>query len=111
MITQIGVQATTIQQFLLGAIAVLVIFLGVLHTLGIPAESLLVGATIASITIGLIILTFVGNILSGVFVFTTRSFRVGDDVMVNNIPGKIVTMTPIVTKPEQRYDNRFRTAQ
>lgn len=98
MTTRIGAPATTILQFLLGAIAVLVMCFGVLHTLGVSAESLLAGAGIASITIGLVISTFLGSILSGIFVFTTHNFRVGDEVLVNNIPGKIVEMTPIVTK-------------
>jgi small-conductance mechanosensitive channel len=78
--------------------AVLVMCFGVLDTLGVSAQSLLVGASIASITIGLVISTFVGNILSGVFVFTTQKFRVDDAVLVNNIPGNITEMTPIVTK-------------
>jgi small-conductance mechanosensitive channel len=72
--------------------------LGVLHTLGVSPESLLTGAGIASLTIGIIISTFVGGILSGALVFTTHGFRVGDDVLINNIPGRIVDITALVTK-------------
>jgi small-conductance mechanosensitive channel len=82
----------------MGAIAVLVTSFGVLHTLGVSPESLLAGAGIATITIGLIISTFVGGILSGALVFSTHSFRVGDDVLINNIPGTIIDMTALVTK-------------
>lgn len=98
MSARIGSQATTILQLLLEAVAALVMFLGILHTLGVPAESLLAGAGIVSITIGLIVSTFVGSILSGVFVFATNNFRVGDYILVNNIPGEILEMTPLVTK-------------
>ena len=98
MTARIGAQAATVLQFSMGAIAVLVMGFGVLHTLGVSPESLLTGAGIASITIGLIISTFVGGILSGALVFTTHSFRVGDAVLVNNIPGRITDMTALVTK-------------
>jgi small-conductance mechanosensitive channel len=98
MTARIGAQATTVVQFSLAVIAVLVMSFGVLHTLGVSPESLLAGAGIASITIGLIISTFVGGILAGALVFTSHSLRVGDDVLVNNIPGKIIDMTTLVTK-------------
>jgi small-conductance mechanosensitive channel len=98
MIARIGAQAATILQFSMGAIAVLVMSFGVLHTLGVSPESLLTGAGIASITIGLIISTFVGGVFAGALVFTTHSFRIGDEVLINNIPGKIIDMTALVTK-------------
>jgi small-conductance mechanosensitive channel len=98
MTTRIGAQATTILQFFMVAISVLVMSFAVLQTLGVSPESLLTGAGIASITIGLIISTFVGGILAGALVFTAHQFRVGDDVLVNNIPGKVVDMTVLVTR-------------
>jgi small-conductance mechanosensitive channel len=98
MTARIGAQAATVLQFSMGAIAVLVMSFGVLHTLGVSPESLLAGAGIASITIGLIISTFVSGIFAGALVFTTHSFKIGDDVLVNNIPGKIIDMTALVTK-------------
>ncbi|HUK85325.1 MAG TPA: mechanosensitive ion channel domain-containing protein, partial [Candidatus Acidoferrum sp.] len=55
-------------------------------------------AGIISITAGLVISTFVGNILSGFLVFTNYPFKVGDDVMFNSIPGKIVEMTALVMR-------------
>ncbi len=98
MATRLGAPAASVLQFTLGAIAVVVMGFGVLHTLGVSPESLLTGAGIATITIGLIVSTFVGGILSGALVFTTHSFRVGDDVLVNNVPGRITDMTALVTK-------------
>jgi small-conductance mechanosensitive channel len=95
---RIGAPAATVLQFSIGAIAVMVMILGVLNTLGVSPENLLIGAGIATITVGLVISTFVSGILAGALVFLTHSFRVGDDVLVNNIPGRIVDMTALVTK-------------
>ena len=97
MTTRIGNQAATVLQFSMGAIAVVVMSFGVLHTLGVSPETLLTGAGIISITIGLIISTFVGDLLAGALVFTTHRFKVGDSVIVNNIPGKVTDMTALVT--------------
>ena len=77
--TRIGAPAAAVLQFSIGAIAVLVMILGVLNTLGVSPENLLIGAGIATVTVGLIISTFVSGILAGALVFLTHSFRVGDD--------------------------------
>jgi small-conductance mechanosensitive channel len=97
MTKRIGNQADTILQFSIGAISAMVMSLGVLHTLGVSPEILLTGAGIASITTGLIVSTFVGSILAGALVFTTHQFKEGDEVIVNNIPGKVIDITAIVT--------------
>jgi small-conductance mechanosensitive channel len=97
MTKRIGNQAATILQFSTGAISVLVMSFGVLHTLGVSPETLLTGAGIISITMGLIISTFVGSILAGALVFTTHRFKAGDSVVVNNIPGKVIDITALVT--------------
>jgi small-conductance mechanosensitive channel len=94
----LGDQPATIVQVFLGSIAVLVMAFAVLRVIGVSLESLLAGAGIASVTIGLILSTFVGSILSGALVFATHRFRVGDNVMVNNIPGKITEITAMATK-------------
>ncbi len=95
---RLGSQAAVIVQYLLGGIAVLVMSFGILHTLGVSPENLLTGAGIISLTVGLIISTFVGGILSGALVFTSHQFRVGDNVIVNNIPGRVTDMTALVTR-------------
>ncbi len=77
---------------------IIVMSLGVLHTLGVSPQTLLEGAGIISIVIGLIISTFVGSILAGALVFTSHQFRVGDSVIVNNIPGRVTDMTTLVTR-------------
>jgi small-conductance mechanosensitive channel len=81
-----GDQPATIIQIFFGSIAVLVMVFALLHVLGVSPESLFAGAGIASITLGLIISTFVGSVLSGALVFVTHRFKVGDNVMVNSVP-------------------------
>jgi small-conductance mechanosensitive channel len=93
-----GVQAATVMQFASLAVAVLVMTFGVLNTLGVSPNALLTSAGIISITVGLVISTFVGGILSGALVFTTYQFKVGDDVVVNNIPGKVIDLTALVMR-------------
>ena len=94
----IGVQVATILQFGFLALAVLAMSFGILGILGVSPQTLLTSAGIISITAGLIISTFVGGILSGALVFTTYQFKVGDDVMVNNIPGRVTDMTTLVMR-------------
>ena len=94
----IGVQTATIIQFAMLAIAGLVMTFVILGTFSVPIQTLLTSAGIISVTVGLIISTFVGGILSGALVFTTYQFKVGDDVMVNNIPGKVTDMTALVMR-------------
>jgi small-conductance mechanosensitive channel len=94
----LGEQATTILNIFLGAITIIVMVLAVLNTLGASAQTLLTGAGFASITIGLIISTFVGGLLAGALVFSTHRFRVGDTVIVNNIPGTVTELTALVTR-------------
>ncbi len=97
MTRRIGNQAATVLQFSVGAISVLLMSFGVLHTLGVSPATLLTGAGIISITMGLVISTFVGGILAGALVFTTHQFKVGDSVIVNNIPGKVIDIAALVT--------------
>ena len=95
---RMGNQAATILQYVVLAIATLVMTFGILNTLGVSPTELLTGAGIISITAGLVISTFVGSLLSGFLVFTTYQFKVGDDVMVNSIPGKVTEMTALVMR-------------
>jgi small-conductance mechanosensitive channel len=70
----------------------------VLDIFQVPSTTLLVGGGIVSITIGLVISTFVGNILAGTLVLVTNPFRVGDTVVINNVPGKITEISAMVTR-------------
>jgi small-conductance mechanosensitive channel len=94
----VGTQAATILQYVMLAVAVLIMTFGILNTLGFSAQTLLTSAGIISVTAGLIVSTFVGSVLSGALVFTTYKFKIGDDVMVNNIPGRVTDMTALVMR-------------
>ena len=93
-----GEQPATIIQTFIGGIAILVMIFALLNVLGVSPESLLVGAGIASIAISLIVSSFVSNLLSGAFVFLTHKFRAGDNIIVNNIPGKVTEINALAVR-------------
>lgn len=94
----IGLQAATITQFLSLGIALVIVVFIILGIYQVPLTTLLTSAGIISITVGLVISTFVGGLLSGALVFTTYQFKIGEDVMVNNVPGKVTDMTALVMR-------------
>ena len=98
LIPHLGLQAATILQFLFLGLTVVVMTFVTLGIFGVPISTLLTSAGIISVTVGLIISTFVGGILSGALVFTTYQFKIGEDVMVNNVPGKVTDMTALVMR-------------
>ena len=98
MVQRMGNQVATIIQYIMLTIAILTMTFGILNILQVSATDLLTGAGIISITAGLVISTFVGSLLSGFLVFTTYQFKVGDEVMVNSIPGKVTEMTALVMR-------------
>jgi small-conductance mechanosensitive channel len=94
----VGVHLATIfQLFMILVVGIVVVFAS-LDIFQVSPTTLLVGGGIASIVIGLVISTFVGNILAGTLVLMTRPFSVGDTVMVNNIPGRVEEITAMVTR-------------
>ncbi len=93
-----GDQPATIVQLFLGSITVLVMLFAVLQVLGVSLDSLLAGAGIVSITIGLVMSTFVGSFLNGALVFATHRFSAGDNVLINNIPGRIIEVSTLATR-------------
>jgi small-conductance mechanosensitive channel len=95
---QLGEQATTILNIFIMSIAIIIMVLAVLNVLGVSAQTLITGAGFASITIGLIVSTFVGGILAGALVFATHKIRVGDTVIINNIPGTVTEISGLVTR-------------
>jgi small-conductance mechanosensitive channel len=98
MAQRMGNQVSTIVQYIMLAIATLILTFGILRFINVSATDLLAGAGIISITVGLVISTFVGSLLSGFLVFTNYQFKVGDNVMVNNIPGKVTEMSALVMR-------------
>jgi small-conductance mechanosensitive channel len=94
----LGIQVGTFMQFLFMGLTLTVATLVILSFFNVSLSALLASAGIISVTVGLIISTFVGGILSGALVFTTHKLKIGDDVMVNNMPGKVVDMTGLVVR-------------
>jgi small-conductance mechanosensitive channel len=94
----VGAHLALVFQFFMILIVGIVIIFASLDIFQVSPTTLLVGGGIASIVIGLVISTFVGNILAGTLVLMTHPFSVGDIVMVNNIPGKVVEITAMVTR-------------
>ena len=98
MAQRMGTQVSTILYYVMILVALLFATFGILETIGVRSTDLLTGAGIISITAGLVISTFVGSLLSGFLVFANYRFKVGDNVMVNNIPGKVVEMSALVMR-------------
>jgi small-conductance mechanosensitive channel len=98
MAQHIGNQAATIVQYVILTIAILILTFGIFSILQVSATDLLTGAGIISITAGLVISTFVGSLLSGFLVFTNYQFKVGDNVIFNNIPGTVTKMSALVMR-------------
>ena len=112
MVQRMGDQAATIVQYVMLAIAVLIMTFGILNILQVSATDLLTGAGIISITAGLVISTFVGSILIRLSWFSpTYQFKVGDNVMVNNIPGKITEMTALVMRIQTDVGHSYHSKQ
>jgi small-conductance mechanosensitive channel len=96
--SRVGVHPATVFQFFMVIIVFIVMIFAVLNIFQVPATTLLVSGGVVSIVLGLVISTFVGNILAGTMVLTTNPYRVGDDVLVNNMPGKILEITAFTTR-------------
>ncbi|MDV3277887.1 MAG: mechanosensitive ion channel family protein [Nitrososphaerales archaeon] len=85
-------------QMLIIIITSLFVLFAVLNTLEVPPNTLLVGGGFLSIVIGLIVSTLFGNIIAGAVLLTTYPFKVGDNVIVNNVTGRILEITSFYTR-------------
>lgn len=94
----VGVHLALVFQFFMILVVGIVVLFSSLDIFQVSPTTLLVGGGIASIVIGIVISTFVGNILAGTLVLMTRPFSVGDTVVVNNVPGKVEEITAMVTR-------------
>jgi small-conductance mechanosensitive channel len=98
MSKHVGVHLATVFQFFMILVVGIVTVFASLDIFQVSPTTLLVGGGIASIVIGLVISTFVGNILAGTLVLMTRPFDVGDTIMVNNVPGRVEEISAMVTR-------------
>jgi small-conductance mechanosensitive channel len=94
----VGVHPATVFRFFMILVTVIVVFFAVMQIFQVESTTLLLGGGIVSIVLGLVISTFVGNILAGTLVLLTNPFREGDLIVVNNIPGKVFEISSFVTR-------------
>lgn len=64
----------------------------VLSILGIPVSSLLAGAGIAGVTIGLGAQGFLSDVVNGFFILLENQYEVGDNVDIGTISGTIISV-------------------
>jgi small-conductance mechanosensitive channel len=93
-----GAHAATIVTFIMALVTSIVAGFAILRVYQVPADTLLLGGGVITIVVGLAVSTVVGNIISSTLMLTTYPFRVGGDVLVNNIPGTIEEVTPMFTR-------------
>lgn len=94
----VGPHTATVFQFFMILVTSIVVIFATLNIFQVPATTLLISGGIVSIVIGLVISTYAGNILAGTMVLMTNPFRVGDVVIVNNVPGVIEEISAMVTR-------------
>ena len=104
---RVGVHPATVFQFFMILVVGIVMIFAFLHIFQVSPSSLLIGGGIVSIVVGLVISTFVGNILAGTLVLMTHPFKVGDTILVNNIPGRIEEITAMSTKVKNDVGGRI----
>lgn len=64
----------------------------ILSIIGVPISSLLAGAGIAGVALGLGAQGFLSDVINGLFILLERQFEVGDAVLINNISGTIASV-------------------
>ena len=80
-VVQPGLQTLVLQAFRL--LAIVLIAITVLQTVGIDPAALIAGIGVAGIAFGFAARDTVENILSGVSILTDKAFRIGDTLIVN----------------------------
>jgi small-conductance mechanosensitive channel len=95
---RIGLHLATIFSFFMMFIAVIIMVFTVLDIFQVSATALLLGGGIITLVIGLIVSTLVGSTFAGTLVLVSNAFRVGDNVLVNNVPGRIEEITAMYTR-------------
>lgn len=65
---------------------------GILSILGVPIATLLAGAGIAGLAIGLGAQEFISDIVNGFFIILESQFDVGDHVIIGEVNGTVVTI-------------------
>jgi small-conductance mechanosensitive channel len=95
---RISTQAASFFEYVMIALIAMMSTFSILRIFQVDTNTLLISGGIISLTIGLIISTFVGDTLAGMLVLLLNLYRVGDIVLVNNIPSVVEEMSALVTR-------------
>ncbi len=93
-----GPYAASVFSYVLVILDFFVILLAALDIFDVPVSSLVLGGSFGAIIIGLAVSTLFGNIFSGALMLITKPVGVGDDVLINNIPGRIEAISTVFTR-------------
>jgi small-conductance mechanosensitive channel len=85
-------------EFVMIAILLIMSSFSLLHIFNVDTNTLLISGGIISITVGLVVSTFVGDTLAGMLVFLLNLYRIGDAVLVNSVPCRVEEMSTLVTR-------------
>jgi small-conductance mechanosensitive channel len=85
-------------EFIMVALVFITSAFQLLHIFNVDTNILLISGGIISITVGLIVSTFVGDTLAGMLVFLLNLYHVGDTVLVNSVPCRVEEMSALVTR-------------
>jgi small-conductance mechanosensitive channel len=85
-------------EFVMIVILLIMSSFSLLHIFNVDTNTLLISGGIISITVGLVVSTFVGDTLAGMLVFLLNLYRIGDAVLVNNVPCRVEEMSTLVTR-------------
>lgn len=83
-----------------------IIVLTMFHRLGIDVSALLGAAGIAGIAVGFAAQTSVSNVISGLFVLTERTFKIGDVIEISGMIGTVYAIH-LLSTVLQTFDNQY----
>jgi small-conductance mechanosensitive channel len=95
---RVGHHPATIFSLFMALVTIIITVFTILDIFQVSATTLLLGGGIVTLIIGLVLSTLVGSTLAGTLVLATNMFRVGDSVLVNNVPGRIEEITTMFTR-------------
>jgi small-conductance mechanosensitive channel len=82
------------------------IFISILHRLGVELTPILGAAGIAGIALGFASQTSISNLISGLFLISEKPFSVGDVIGIENTTGIILSIDLLSVKVKT-FDNRY----
>ena len=101
-----SIQMQTVISKALKYAAWVIILMTMFHRLGIDVSALLGAAGIAGIAVGFAAQTSVSNVISGLFVLTERTFKIGDVIEVSGMLGTVYSIH-LLSTVLQTFDNQY----